>query len=142
MYQLLLSLLIAQVHSPFKVCPWCRRNRVARAPFNMAGAVSPFTWLHLFLVLFAVGGAFITASNQQTVTNAVDSLRMPAGGGAVKRGDTSLGTTDEAISTATTRTAFGTSPPLTQQQAHATDIVMEQVAPAGEKVCSGSVLYT
>jgi len=103
----------------------------------MAGPVSLvpqrayFAWMHLFLILFAVGSAFITASHQQSVSSvssAGDSLRMPSGGGAVKRGD--------SISDVATRTAFGTTPPITHQQAHATDLEMHQVEASGGKVGS------
>jgi hypothetical protein len=88
-----------------------------------------FAWLHVFLVLFAVGSAFITASNQQSITSVTtgDSLRMPAsGGGVVKRGDGGMVET-------TTRTAFGTNPPMSQHQAHA-ELEMKQVEVSDEKV--------
>ena len=99
-------------------------------PVSLVPQRAYFAWMHLFLVLFAVGSAFITASNQQSVSSVTtgDSLRMPSGGGVVKRGDII------SESTTSSRTAFGTAPPLTQQQAHATELDMTQVEAAGEKV--------
>jgi 1,2-diacylglycerol 3-beta-galactosyltransferase len=95
-----------------------------------------FAWLHVFLVLFAVGSAFITASNQQSITSVTtgDSLRMPAsGGGVVKRGDGGMVET-------TTRTAFGTNPPMSQHQAHA-ELEMKQVEVSDEKKGPLKVLF-
>ena len=84
-------------------------------------------WLYFFLILFTAGSAFTTASNQQNLPSiSGESLRMPSGGGAVKRGENGT--------VSTTRSVFATAPPITQQQAHATDVEIAEVEAAGEKV--------
>lgn len=91
------------------------------------------TWLHLFLVLSLAVSAFTTASNYQNTPSVTgDGFRMPAGGGAVS---------NKLNDVVQKPTGVFASSSITQQQAHAPDIEMQEVV-AMENVRNDIVVRT